>query len=197
MGLMFSQELKSVIECLLFVSKDPLPLRTIADITELPESDVKILVEELANDYRENRHGLSIQFVANGYQMCTRPEASPYIEKLFKPQTTGLSKAALETVAIVAYKQPITRAEIEALRGVKIDSSLGTLVEKNLVTEVGRKEGPGRPMLFATTQSFLKYFGLKDISELPDPDQFAFQHGFTEEEENSPENESEVDENGF
>ncbi len=183
MGLMFPQETKSVIECLLFVSKEPLTLKQMAQILELPEGDIRVLVEELVAEYNGLYRGVHIQLVANGYQMYTRPEFAPYIEKLYKPQNTyGLSRAALETLAIVAYKQPITRAEIEAIRGVKVDSSIGTLVEKNLVKEVGRKEGPGRPILFGTTTAFLRYFGLSDLSELPDPEEFAARHGALEDE---------------
>lgn len=178
MGLMFPKETKSIIECLLFVSKEPLSLKTIGQILELPEDEIKILVDELSTEYNNERHGINIQFVANGYQIYTRPEFAPYIEKLYKPQNSyGLSKAALETLAIIAYKQPVTRAEVEAIRGVRIDSAVGTLIEKNLVKEVGRKEGPGRPMLFGTTPSFLKYFGLQDLTELPDPEEFANRQG--------------------
>lgn len=176
MGMLFPMETKAILECLLFVSKEPLPLKTLAQITELPESDVQVVMEELTAEYSSGR-GITIQIVANGYQFCTRPEFAGYIEKLYKPQNShGLSKAALETLAIIAYKQPITRAEVEAIRGVKVDSSIGTLVEKNLVREVGRKEGPGRPILFGTTPSFLKYFGLRDLTELPDPLEFAAGH---------------------
>ena len=184
MGLMFSRETKAIIECLLFVSKEPLTLKAIAQVLEIPEEDVKVLADELMEEYNTNRHGICISLVANGYQMCTRPEMAGYIEKLYKPQGAhGLSKAALETLAIVAYKQPVTRTEIESIRGVKVDSAIGTLVEKNLVKEVGRKDGPGRPMLFGTTSSFLRYFGLQDLSELPDPAEFTRQHGDIKQEE--------------
>lgn len=177
MGLMFPDETKSIIECLLFVAKEPVSLKTLAQILELPESDIRPLMDELLAEYNGAGHGINIQFVANGYQMFTRPEFAPYIEKLYKPQSSyGLSRAALETLAIVAYRQPITRAEIEAIRGVKVDSAIGTLVEKNLVKEVGRKDGPGRPVLFGTTPAFLRYFGLQDLSELPDIEEFAARH---------------------
>ena len=177
MGLMFPKETKSVIECLLFVTKEPLSLKILAQILEMPEGDVSVMVEELIAEYNNTPHGINIQIVANGYQFSTRPEFAPYIEKLYKPQNSyGLSKAALETLAIIAYKQPITRAAVEVIRGVKVDSSIGTLTEKNLVREVGRKDGPGRPMLFGTTPAFLRYFGLKDLSELPDPEEFAARH---------------------
>lgn len=181
MGLMFPTETKSIIESLLFVSKEPLALKTLSQILEMPEQEIKVLIHELTVEYNSGSHGINISMVAGGYQMHTRPEFAPYIEKLYKPQNSyGLSKAALETLAIIAYKQPITRAEIESIRGVKVDSSIGTLVEKNLIREVGRKEGPGRPMLFGTSDSFLKYFGLRDLSELPDPETFAVQHGLSD-----------------
>lgn len=181
MGLMFPKETKSIIESLLFVSKEPLTIKTLSYVLELPESEIQPLVNELVEEYNLEDKGINMSIVANGYQMHTRPEFAPYIEKLYKPQNSyGLSRAALETLAIIAYKQPITRAEIEAIRGVKADSSIGTLVEKNLVKEVGRKEGPGRPVLFGTSDSFLKYFGLKDISELPDPAKFAVEHGISD-----------------
>lgn len=174
MGLMFPGETKAIIESLLFVTKEPLTLKTLSHILELPEREIREMLDELIAEYNTDKHGINIQLVANGYQLYTRPEFAPYIEKLYKPQNTyGLSRAALETLAIVAYKQPVTRAQIEVIRGVKVDSSLGTLTEKNLVREVGRKDGPGRPMLFGTTEKFLRYFGLKDLSELPNPNQFA------------------------
>ena len=171
MTVLFPRETKAAIECLLFVSKEPVSVKNMVQILELNEEDVLFLIEELQCEYQDR--GIQIQEIANGYQMCTRPEFAPYIEQLYKPQTSyGLSRAALETLAIIAYKQPITRAEVEAIRGVKIDSSLGTLVDKNLVREVGRKDGPGRPILFGTTPSFLKYFGLMDLDGLPDPEEF-------------------------
>ena len=172
MTVLFPKETKGAIECLLFVSREPVSQITLARILDLNPEDILSLVEELQQEYRDR--GVQILEIANGYQMCTRPDFAPYIEQLYKPQTSyGLSRAALETLAIIAYKQPITRAEVEAIRGVKIDSSLGTLVEKNLVREVGRKDGPGRPMLFGTTPAFLKYFGLRDLAELPDPEEFV------------------------
>lgn len=173
MGLMFCQETKAILECLLFVSKEPLTVPTMAQILEIPERDVRELMAELQDEYNQDGRGIKIEIVAHGYRFSTRPEYASYIEKLYKPQNThGLSKAALETLAIVAYRQPVTRAAIEAIRGVKVDSALGTLMDKNLVREVGRKEAPGRPILFGTTPAFLKYFGLRDLNELPAPDEF-------------------------
>lgn len=173
MSVLFPKETKAAIECLLFVSKEPVSIKILTQILELSADDILVLVKELQQEYCDQDRGVQIQEIAHGFQMCTRPEFASYIEQLYKPQSSyGLSRAALETLAIIAYKQPITRAEVEAIRGVKIDSSLGTLVEKNLVREMGRKDGPGRPMLFGTTPAFLKYFGLKAVEELPDPEDF-------------------------
>lgn len=176
MAVLFSKETKAVIEGLLFVAKEPITLKQLSDIIGIPADDVLSLLDELKEDYNNGPRGMQISEIARGFQMFTRPELAPYIEKLYKPNNShGLSKAALETLAIVAYKQPITRGEVEVIRGVKVDSSLGSLLEKNLVKEVGRKDAVGRPMLFGTTDRFLQYFGLKDITELPDPQEFLSQ----------------------
>lgn len=183
MTVMFPAENKAAIESLLFVAQDPVTVKTLSEILDLSEEDIRSLVSQLITEYERAERGIQIVEINNGFQMCTKKEYADYIEKLYRPQANyGLSKAALETLAIVAYKQPITRSEVEAIRGVKIDSSLGTLIDKNLVREVGRKEGPGRPMLFGTTPTFLKYFGLKDLSQLPKPDEFIKQ-GIAAEEE--------------
>lgn len=174
---MFPEETKAIIECLLFVAKEPLNLKNLSEILELPSAEVKEIVEELKSDYASAKKGMIIKEIARGYQLCTRPEFAPYIEKLYKPQGSyGLSNAALETLAIIAYKQPITRGEIEFLRGVKVDRAVTSLMEKNLIKEAGRKEGPGRPVLFGTTDEFLKYFGLRDLKDLPNPADFISQN---------------------
>lgn len=170
---MFPEETKGIIECLLFVAKEPLTLKNISEIIDLSTEETQNLLTELQAEYEQRQRGISINEIAKGYQLSTKPEFAPYIEKLYKPQGSyGLSKAALETLAIVAYKQPITRGEIEIIRGVKIDRPISSLIEKNLIKEVGRKAGPGRPLLFGTTTDFLKYFGLRDIKDLPDPTEF-------------------------
>ena len=170
---MFPEETKGIIECLLFVAKEPLSLKELSKIIEQPADEIKVLIEELRDEYETRRRGIVIKEIASGFQLCTRPQFAPYIEKMYKPQGNyGLSKAALETLAIIAYKQPITRGEVEFIRGVKVDRAIASLMEKNLIKEVGRKEGPGRPVLFGTTNDFLRHFGLKDISELPNPEEF-------------------------
>lgn len=159
---------RAITEALIFTSSEPISVKTMAVIIGVNEHTLKQMVSDLMEDYRQKQCGIQIVEVANGYQFATNPEYAVYIEKLQKmPRNIGLSQAAIETLAIVAYKQPITKAEIEALRGVSIESSLATLVDKGLIEEAGRKETPGRPILYGTTKRFLKYFGLKDLNELP------------------------------
>lgn len=165
-------KLKNAVECMLFVASDPLSPKDMASVLEVEEELVEEAVGELA--FQMNEHsGLQVVRVAGGYQMCTRPEFSQYCAKLLHPSNQKLSRAALETLAVVAYRQPVTQPEIEAIRGVAVDGVMKTLVDRGLVKEVGRKPTPGRPILFATTPEFLQHFGLNDIAELPDIDMFA------------------------
>lgn len=162
------REAKAVLEALIFASSEPVTVKEMSIITELNEETVRTLLAELTQEYIDQPRGIQITEVAGGYQLVTKPELAAYLEKLKKvPRQVPLSQAALETLAIIAYKQPITRAEIETIRGVRVDSSLSTLLEKGLIEETGRKEGPGRPILYGTTKEFLKYFGLNNLDELP------------------------------
>jgi segregation and condensation protein B len=173
MTVLFRDHTKSVIEVLLFVTPEPLPLANICRITEISEQDALEILQELAKDYQRTNRGLQVIEMAGGWQLATRPEFASYVERLYKKQSSNtLSRAALESLAIIAYRQPVTKAELELIRGVKSDSSISTLVERGLVEEKGRREGPGRPVLYGTTTDFLKHFGLKDISQLPDLDNF-------------------------
>jgi segregation and condensation protein B len=157
--------LKPVLECMLFVSPQPLMVAHVAKSLEIDEGLVDQAIHELRLDY--GGRGLQILRIAGGYQMCTRPEFADHISKLLKPERMKLSRAALETVAIIAYRQPITQPEIEAIRGVNSDGVVRTLMERNLIKQVGRRETAGRPMLYATTDEFLNHFGLNDLSQLP------------------------------
>jgi len=169
---LFSETLLAALECLLFVAAEPLSIKNLANILETKEKDTEELLDSLARKYNDKESGIQLVRLAGGYQLCTRPEFSGYIEKLYKPQAHALSRAALETLAIVAYRQPITRAEMEQIRGVKVDGVVNTLMEKKLIQEIGRKEGPGRPILYGTSGQFLQYFGLDDLEDLPDPEKF-------------------------
>jgi len=165
---MEDRETKSVLEALLFLSGEPLTLSAMREVIELSETEIKRLMDELILEYREKRGGLNIVEVAYGYQMVTNPEYAEWVKKFKNTHlATKLSLPALETLAIIAYKQPIIRAEIEQLRGVNSDSAIRTLLEKRLIKVMGRKEAPGKPFLFGTTREFLEYFGLKDLTELP------------------------------
>jgi segregation and condensation protein B len=166
--LLFSEDTKAIIESLLFISSEPLSILELSQLVNIEPRDIEQIVLEIREEYEKATHGFHLVELAGGYIFATKEQYNPYIEKLLKPQLSTLSHAALETLAIVAYKQPVTRSEIEAIRGVKVDKIISTLVEKNLIEEVGRKEGPGRPIIYATTKEFLKYFGLKDLSQLPE-----------------------------
>jgi len=158
---------KLIVEALLVAAPGPVPARKLAEITGLEEGEARRLVRELKEEYDLAGRAMEIREVAGGYQMYTRPEYAPYVEKLFPERRPAISQAALETLAIVAYRQPITRAELESIRGVKVSGVLSHLLENKLVVEVGRKEGPGRPILYGTGREFLRYFGLNDLKELP------------------------------
>jgi segregation and condensation protein B len=165
---MEDKQKKSVIEALLFLSGEPVTLSAIKDVIDLSEPEIKMLMDELAIQYRERNGGLFIAEVANGYQMVTNPGYSEWVIKFRSTQLSSrLSMPALETLSIIAYKQPLIKAEIEDLRGVNSDSAIKTLIEKRLIKVIGRKEAPGRPFLYGTTKEFLQYFGLKDLTELP------------------------------
>jgi segregation and condensation protein B len=165
-------EMKSVIEGLLFASgEDGLSLKELVNVTGLPKHEVEMIIQELKVDYKEQGRGMQIVKVAQVYQMTTLPEHAPYFEKLAEaPNRSQLSRAALETLAIIAYRQPITRVEIEEIRGVKSDRIIQVLQRKGLIREIGRAEGAGRPILYGTSKEFLEYFGLNDIEELPPAD---------------------------
>jgi segregation and condensation protein B len=159
-------QLKKALECVLFVATKPLPLEEIARILQVPLDEALMLLNELAVEY-ERRSGLAIVEVAGGWRMVTRPEFAAYISRLHPPQRIRLSRGSLEVLAIIAYHQPITRPEIEQLRGVDSSAAIQSLLEHGLIQVVGYKETVGRPRLYATTQKFLELFGLRSLDELP------------------------------
>jgi segregation and condensation protein B len=159
---------RGVLEALLFVVEEPLPLTKLQEIlADEDPSDTQASLHELALSLEREGCGLMVQEVAGGYRLTTRPEAHPWIQRLQQVKPTRLSRAALETLAIIAYKQPITRAEIEAVRGVAVDGVMRTLLERGLIRMLGRKAEAGRPILYGTSQGFLEHFGFKDLGELP------------------------------
>ena len=170
-GLMSEQKLKSILEAILFAASEPISLEQFQNA--LPGFDkrtVRNRLAELGADYQEMGRSFHLVEIANGYQICSRPEYAAWIEKFYTRQVrVTLSPSALETLSIVAYKQPVTRADVAAIRGVNSDSVLNSLLEKGLVRIAGRKAG--RSLLFSTTDEFLQQFGLKDASELPSLDE--------------------------
>lgn len=167
--------LKSIIEALLFVSEKPLTLEKIKNVLDdLETSEIRGIIEQLKTDYENSDRGLRIHEVAGGFQIITGPAFAPFLKKFFKDKhTEKLSKPALETLAIIAYKQPLTRLEIELLRNVNVDGVMKNLLEKSLIRIAGRKKAPGRPIVYGTTRQFLEYFGLKSLEELPKMEEFS------------------------
>jgi segregation and condensation protein B len=165
---MDKREAKRIIEALLFVSDRPVSIDTIKDVLKTVEpSDIRGLMEELNSEYAATERSFSIKEIAGGFQMLTDPLYSKWISAMYKRPPDRLTAPALETLAIIAYKQPLTRSEIEAIRGVNVDGVLHTLEERSLIRTRGRVDAPGRPILYGTTQEFLQHFGLKSLEELP------------------------------
>ena len=175
---MEDREIKGIIEALLFISGEPLSPDRIKAVLALSEAKnvleeidrgkIKSLLWELQQEYDMRLSGLRIVEVAGGFQIVTPPEVSQWVKKLKKiKQSARLTKPSLETLAIIAYKQPLVKAEIEDIRGVDSAGVIKGLLDKRFIKIIGRKDVPGRPILYATTKEFLQYFGLKDISDLP------------------------------
>lgn len=164
------REMKSIIEGLLFAAGDEgLDAKQVAEVLEQEVNVVQDVIYDMQGDFRRERRGIQIVEIGGMFQMTTLPAHAPYFERLaYAPTHSTLSQAALETLAIVAYRQPITRIDIEEIRGVKSDRALHTLVAKELIQEVGRAEALGRPILYGTTKSFLDYFGINSIQDLPE-----------------------------
>jgi segregation and condensation protein B len=169
------EEVRAVLEALIFASPQPLTPREIGKVLGgVPKEAWQAAVAEIRADYARDGRGLQLVEVAGGFQITTRPEYNDWIRELLDPRTpTRLSIQALETLAVIAYKQPVTLPEVIDLRGVKSGGVLKTLLEKRLIRITGRKEVVGRPMLYGTTKEFLLHFGLKDVAELPKIEEFA------------------------
>jgi segregation and condensation protein B len=161
-------ELKYILESMLFASELPIQLRKFHELfPEIALKDLKDILEELKEDYESLHRSFCLREVANGYQLCTKPEYSGWIKKLRGSRPLRFTAATMETLAIIAYKQPITRAEIEEIRGVDTSGTLRTLLEKRLIKISGKQEVPGKPLLYSTTPNFMTVFGLKGLKDLP------------------------------
>ena len=162
------QDQKKAIEAILFLSEEQVGVARLAGVLSINDEEAEELVQELVKDLTKADRGLQIFESAGGYQMGTRPELAPVLERAFSEDvSSNLSNAALEALAIIAYKQPVTRIEIESIRGVRCEHVLENLLKRKLIKISGRREGPGRPLLYSTTPDFLKYFGLMDLGDLP------------------------------
>ena len=166
-------EMMAIIEALIFVSEEPLSAKTLAEVLREERGWVEMAVEELAKEFNDRNGGLMLREVAGGWQFATRPEHHEHVRAFLKSRPSAkLSLAALETLAVIAYKQPITVPEILEIRGVQSSSAIRTLLDKRLIVAKGRKETVGRPMMYGTSKEFLLQFGLKDLSELPSIEDF-------------------------
>jgi segregation and condensation protein B len=168
-----TSELKAIVESLVFVSDIPLRPERIAEAIEVERGRVVQILRELESEYRQARRGFVLEEVAGGFQFRTRAEHVDWVRRLNKSRPFRFSRAALETMAIIAYRQPITRAEIEYLRGVDSGGVVKTLLDRHLVRILGKKDIAGRPMIYGTTREFLELFGLRDLAALPTLKEFS------------------------
>jgi len=167
------ETIKGIIEAMLFVSGEPLQINIISKVLELKVEDVYSILLELQREYKRKERGIQLIEVNDSFQLCTKPEYHSYIEKLCASSPTrGLSQPTLEVLAIIAYKQPITKYEIDQIRGVKSDKAIYTLLERELIEVKGRLDKIGKPLIYGTTEVFLKCFGFKSIEDLPPIDHF-------------------------
>lgn len=166
-----TDKIQGIVEALVFAADEPLPLKQIQDlIDDVKPSEIKKAVEALNHEYKQTGRAFQIVEAAGGYQMVTRDSYSQYLRKLFQKKVKSrLSQAALETLSVIAFKQPVSRVEVDAIRGVNSDGVVHNLLERKLITISGRAEGAGRPLLYKTTKEFLRYFGINDVSDLPRP----------------------------
>jgi len=165
--------LKPIVECLIFLSDTPLSVKKLREVLEQVKTDeIQSALNTLMQEYSQQKKGFELKEVGGGYQFRSRPEFKEYIKRLKKIQVSRLSKPALETLSIVAYKQPVMKAEIERLRGVDSSGVLHSLLENDLIRILGRKNVPGRPLIYGTTRRFLEMFDFRDLSELPTLEEF-------------------------
>ena len=162
------EDIKSILESLLFVADGPLTIQRLSEVLEgVEKEDVRSTLDELQAELENSRRGVRLVEVAGGYQLRTAKVNADWVKKFLGGRPARMGRATLETLAIIAYRQPITRAEIEAIRGVDVDGVINTLLERSLIRAVARKDVPGRPFLYGTTPEFLQLFNLKDLTHLP------------------------------
>ncbi|MBQ7065587.1 MAG: SMC-Scp complex subunit ScpB [Lachnospiraceae bacterium] len=167
---------KAILESILFSMGTSVDITQLAEVIEENKKTTRKLLDQLKEEYDREDRGITLMKLEDSYQMCTKPDMYEYLIKIAKtPKKFVLTDTVLETLSIVAYKQPVTRIEIEKIRGVSCDHAINKLIEYDLITEVGRLDAPGRPLLFGTTEQFLRSFGVKSLEELPElnPDRMA------------------------
>lgn len=166
---METNKMESIIESVLFAAGDAVEIEKLCDILDVDTKNLNLIVDNLAEKYEKEKRGIMIIRLEDSFQMCTRPDYKDYISRLMEPKKgQNLSNAALEVLSVIAYRQPVTKSYIENIRGVSSDYVVSRLVERGLVEEVGRLDAPGRPMLFSTTEEFLRCFNLESLKGLPD-----------------------------
>ena len=171
---MTDNNIKAVVEALLFVSEKPVLIEQIHNVfKELASSEIRDILTQLEAEYLNSQRGMRVIQIAGGFQMVTAAPLNTYLKKFYRKPSERISGPSLETLSIIAYKQPITRMEIERLRGVDVSGIVNSLVNKGLVRISGRRKTPGRPFVYATTRQFLEYFGLKSLDELPKIEEFV------------------------
>jgi segregation and condensation protein B len=162
------KEMEAVIEGLLFTAGDPVSLEKLAEVLELDKKTARLILSNMAVSIQNSKRGILLREIDGSYQLCSRPEHAEFIKKLVEPrQKQALSQAAYETLSIIAYNQPTTRARIETIRGVNSDSAITRLLERNLIRDAGRLDAPGKPILYETTEEFLRSFGFRSVKDLP------------------------------
>lgn len=158
---------EAMLEAILFATSEPVSLAKLAEILEMPLWECEQVLERYGQTLKSDARGIMLRFVAGGWQLVTKPEMAELVASLAPQRQYKLSKPTVETLAIIAYRQPITRVDIEEIRGVKAEKALATLLERGLIIEAGRKDTIGRPILYATSDTFLEYYGLKSLADLP------------------------------
>lgn len=166
--MLMRNEIKAAIEAILFTQAEPVSMEQLIETLDVPLVDLKDILLEMMAEYNEKERGIQILRGEQGYTLCTKPEYSDILNRMIQPVRKRLSPAAMETLAIIAYRQPITRSEIESIRGVRTDKIITTLLDRGLIQEAGRKDVLGKPVLYVTGQDFLRLFGLSSLKDLPE-----------------------------
>lgn len=166
--MLMRDEIKAAVEAILFVHSEPVSMEQLIETLDVPLIDLKEILKEMMAEYNDNKRGIQLLRGVEGYTLSTKPQLSDILNRMIQPVKKRLSPATLETLAIIAYRQPITRLEVENIRGVRSDKIFVNLLDRGLIEEAGRKDAVGKPMLYSTSEEFLRLFGLSSLEELPD-----------------------------